>query len=319
MNLFVADPYWGWWIIFYFSLGGVAAGAYFAAALIDLAGREQDRTLAPFGYRLAFPLILLCGVLLILDLDRPGRFWHMLLRSDTVEEAWSWTADSLPLLVQALHVKVWSPMSIGSWALMLFGVCSALSLLGSLWPVGRLAWLLRYSFLGRGLQVVGCGVGFFVAAYTGALLTATNQPVWSDSTWIAALFLTSAASTGLAAMILMVHWRGTLATDSMYRLERAEQWTLLLELVVFACFLVSLRGIIIAVVSTVHGALLVGGTLILGILLPQLLHLAKDPSRRRVLAAASLVLVGGFLMRYALLSIPPELLARASIASRVFQ
>ena len=29
MNLFVADPEWGWWIIRYFFLGGIAAGAYF--------------------------------------------------------------------------------------------------------------------------------------------------------------------------------------------------------------------------------------------------------------------------------------------------
>ena len=34
MNLFVADPHWGWWIILYFYLGGIAAGAYFTATLI---------------------------------------------------------------------------------------------------------------------------------------------------------------------------------------------------------------------------------------------------------------------------------------------
>src|SRR5690348_11962785 len=31
MNLFVADPHWGHWILLYFYLGGIAAGAYFAA------------------------------------------------------------------------------------------------------------------------------------------------------------------------------------------------------------------------------------------------------------------------------------------------
>ena len=30
MNLFVADPDWGGWIVCYFFLGGIAAGAYFA-------------------------------------------------------------------------------------------------------------------------------------------------------------------------------------------------------------------------------------------------------------------------------------------------
>src|SRR5207253_1797450 len=40
VNLFVADPEWGWWIILYFFLGGLAAGAYFVSALIELVGGE---------------------------------------------------------------------------------------------------------------------------------------------------------------------------------------------------------------------------------------------------------------------------------------
>ena len=40
MNPFVADPQWGWWIVLYFYLGGIAAGAYFLATLIELFGRE---------------------------------------------------------------------------------------------------------------------------------------------------------------------------------------------------------------------------------------------------------------------------------------
>ena len=45
------------------------------------------------------------------------------------------------------------------------------------------------------LQALGCVAGFFVASYTGALLSATNQPMWSDTVWLAPLFLASAAST----------------------------------------------------------------------------------------------------------------------------
>ena len=46
MNSFVADPAWGLWIILYFFLGGLAAGCYFVATLIELFGREEDRPLA---------------------------------------------------------------------------------------------------------------------------------------------------------------------------------------------------------------------------------------------------------------------------------
>ena len=41
MNPFVADPEWGWWITLYFFLGGIAAGAYFVATLIEMFGQDQ--------------------------------------------------------------------------------------------------------------------------------------------------------------------------------------------------------------------------------------------------------------------------------------
>lgn len=309
MNLFVADPHWGWWIILYFFLGGIAAGAYFAATLIDLAGREPDCELARLGYLIAFPLVSVCGILLIVDLDRPERFWHMLLRSEVVKEALA--EGSWRRLAEAPLLKYWSPMSIGSWALAVFGGCSALSFLGSVRPNGRLAQLLRRSILGRLFQVVGCGVGCFVAAYTGALLTATNQPIWSDSTWVAPLFLTSAASTGLAALILAARLRGTVTDESLHRLERADRWALVLELVVFAIFLASLGSLLLPVLDTRHGKLLTAGTLFVGILLPLALTL-RPGGIGRMTTAAVLALLGGFVMRYALLSTPPELLARTS-------
>ena len=46
MNYFVASPDWGVWIIAYFYLGGIAAGAYFLAILIEWFGAEEDRPLA---------------------------------------------------------------------------------------------------------------------------------------------------------------------------------------------------------------------------------------------------------------------------------
>jgi len=87
MNLFVADPEWGGWIILYFFLGGIAAGAYFMATLVELFGHEDDRGLSRVGYWIAFPLVCLCGLFLIADLDRPGRFWPMLFRSEVVHGA----------------------------------------------------------------------------------------------------------------------------------------------------------------------------------------------------------------------------------------
>jgi formate-dependent nitrite reductase membrane component NrfD len=314
MNFFVADPQWGWWIILYFFVGGIAAGAYFSATLIDLVGGVADRGLARLGYLIAFPLISLCGLFLIADLERPERFWHMMFKSEVVHESfregWPFSGSGWRLMLQAPLLKFWSPMSVGSWALLLFGLCSFLSLLGCVWEEGRLARWLRFSRFGKALQAVGCLVGFFVAAYTGTLLSATNQPVWSDTVWVAPLFLASAASTGIATLILLALWRGAASGEALDRLERADLWALGLELVIFAVFLGSLGGLLLGVLNTTHGKLLVVGTLVLGLLIPLAIHLRLGvPEHRGAVAAAAFALLGGLLLRYGMLTTAPEILA----------
>lgn len=331
MNVYVADPHWGWWIIWYFFLGGIAAGAYVTATLIDLrfsrfvawsgdhatARGETRENPARIGYFIAFPLICVCGVLLILDLDRPGRFWHMLFKSEIVKEAisqgWPWTGHSWALMAEAPIFKHWSPMSFGSWALAAFGLCSGLSLLGSLRPESRLSRLLQRGILGRSLQLLGCAMGFIVAAYTGALLTATNQPMWSDTRWVAPLFVTSSLSTGIAAIVLFLLHRRAEARDGRHYLQGAERWALGLEMVVFLIFLASLGALLDPILDTWNGWLLVAGTPLLALLIPLVFHVRQWGSllsARFSLAAAACVLLGGFVLRYSILTTAPELLAR---------
>jgi formate-dependent nitrite reductase membrane component NrfD len=319
MNLFVADPEWGWWIILYFYLGGIAAGAYFMATLIELFGSEADRELSRAGYWIAFPLITLCGIFLIVDLHQPERFWHMLFRSEVVGEAlregWPFSRAGWSLMWHAPLMKYWSPMSVGSWALSLFGLFSFLSFIGNLWPERWPGRLLHRTVLGRVLAVLGCLTGFFVAAYTGALLTATNQPIWSDSTWIAPLFLSSAASTGIAAIILLLLWRRTALPPAIERLERADLWALGLELALFAIFLVSLGDYLIVLLHSTYGLVFVVGTLLLGLLAPLALHLRLGMTLPRVeVAAAVLALVGGLLLRYGIVRAGPQLLGQPETA-----
>ena len=121
---FSAPPDWGWLIVFYFFFGGLAGGCYFLASLIDLVGRPEDRPLARLGYYIAFPCVILSGLLLILDLTRPLRFWHMLIESNTFR----------PMF------KFWSPMSVGAWALLIFGIFTLVSFLAALVEDNRLAW-----------------------------------------------------------------------------------------------------------------------------------------------------------------------------------
>ncbi len=312
MNLFVGDPHWGWWIILYFYLGGLAAGAYFLATLIDIVDRPEDRPLSRLGYLLAFPLVGLCGILLIVDLDRPERFWHMLLQSERVHDALDagWPAGGWDSMAQALLLKPWSPMSIGAWALALFGFFSSLSFLAALRPQGRLARLLHRPVFGRVFHLAGCAVGFFIAAYTGALLHATNQPAWSASAWIGPLFLTSAASTGIAAVLLLAKRAGGVGAESVERLESADLYALGLELAVFLVFLASLGPSLVLVLQTWQGWVLAVATPVLALLVPLLLHMYPQVTRRRgPVVAVAFALVGGFLLRYAIVMTPSAILA----------
>jgi protein NrfD len=285
-TLFTTAPEWQWLIVFYFFLGGIAGGAYFLAVLIDLFGDPADRPLARLGYLVAFPLTVVCGVLLIVDLHRPERFWHMMLQSETLR----------PMF------KPWSPMSLGSWALLLFGGLALLSFLGAVaddgrgrWP--RLAGLRPPGALGTLVALVGGLLGFFVAGYTGVLLTATNRPIWADTSLLGLVFLVSGASTAAAALALLGRRRA--AGRGLHALERFDSVMLVLELIALIGLVISLGGMARAWLGA-WGALLLIGVVGLGIVAPLMLYrrsLKTAGLSRAGAAAAVLVLAGGFLLR----------------------
>ncbi|MBI4523063.1 MAG: polysulfide reductase NrfD [Deltaproteobacteria bacterium] len=287
---FTAPPHWEWLVVFYFFVGGLAGGSYFLAALIDLFGRYQDRPLARLGYYIAFPCVILSGLLLIFDLHRPERFWHMLIESNTLQ----------PMF------KLWSPMSIGSWALLIFGFFSFVSFLGALAEVDRFRWwpgAVRTrppGILGALFSMIGGLFGFYVAGYTGVLLAVTNRPIWSDSPLLGMLFIVSAASIS-AALILLLADRLDFTPPGVVSLHRMDAWVLVLEFIVLVAFLVSLGPVFRAWLNA-WGLLLLFGVIILGMLLPLALYWRREPLVGRfnlsnATAAAVLVLVGGFILR----------------------
>jgi formate-dependent nitrite reductase membrane component NrfD len=315
MNYYVADPEWGWEIVAYFFLGGIAAGSYFLAVLIEWFGSEEDEALAHIAYKIAFPLTVLCGLLLTIDLGQPLRFWHMLFKSEVAERAFAegfpTSAAGWGTMAHALAFKYWSPMSVGSWGLTVFGACAFVSFVGAMWPDRWFASWLRRSAPRLALQIVGCLAGFFIASYTGALLSATNQPIWSDTVWLAPLFLASAASTSLATMSLLARWGEIGTPAARHRLESTEPLALVLELVILGAFVASLGENLGPVLMTWRGGLLIFGTLLFAVLLPLLLH--AHVGRRHpwgIPAAAACALLGGLILRYSALRTPAELLSR---------
>ena len=292
-TFFTASPHWTWWIVFYFFIGGIAGTAFLLASLLHLFGHPTDRPLVRLGHYMAFVGAVISGALLTLDLNRPLRFWHMLIESNTGQ----------------LMFKSWVPMSVGSWGLLLFGLFAFLAALAALSedrPNVRLLQLHPVRMLRRRgswivIAVLGSIFGLFLAGYTGVLLAVTNRPIWADSTLLGLLFLVSGASTGAAALILLAVWRRAGHLASVHWLAWFDRRVLVLELVVLILFLVSL-GSVARVFLSVWGVALLLGVIGIGIIAPLLLEgRHRVPTPRDLVRSASLVLLGGFLLRVVVL------------------
>ena len=282
---FSAPPDWGWLIALYFFFGGLAGGSYFLASLIDLFGRSEDRPLSHLGYYIPFPCVILSRLLLTLDLQRPERFWHMLIESNTYR----------PMF------KYWSPISIGSWALLIFGIFALVSFLGALADAERIPWAAWRkvhppSLLGRFIAAIGGIFGFYVAGYTGVLLSVTNRPIWSDTPLLGMLFIVSAASISAALMILLAE-KSRYTMPGLQDLHRVDVWVIVLEFIVLIALMISLGPVLRAWLSA-WGLLLLVGVIIVGMLLPLALSWRTQwLGDWNMKTTAALILLGGFLLR----------------------
>jgi formate-dependent nitrite reductase membrane component NrfD len=229
---FAGPPDWTWYILFYFFLAGLAGGSYVIATLLRHWGEPSDEPAARLGYLIAFPIILVCPILLALDLGKPVLFWHMLVNT---------TAGA-----GGVNFKVGSPMSVGSWALLVFSLFAAVSFLEVLvhdrvirLPLAKGAVRLLDGPAGKVWNVVGAALGLFMAGYTGVLLAVSNQPVWSDTWTLGGLFLASGLSGSAALLALLVRYRPeALASASMLTLS--ERLFALLELALIVVFALTL-------------------------------------------------------------------------------
>jgi formate-dependent nitrite reductase membrane component NrfD len=293
--LFTKAPHWEWLAVLYFFLGGLAGGSYALAAIAELFGGGRYRSAATAGFLVAFPAILVGGSILVIDLRHPERFWHMIFMSERAPT---------PIL------KWWSPMSVGAWFLLLFGVVSFFTFLASLQKEGRPRLppfaRLRDDLFGKVLIAIGGFLGLCVAGYTGVLLAVTNRPVWSETPWIGALFTISAISTATALLTLLLRRRDRDPTRSQRdALARYARWVVVIEAVVLVAFAVTLGGAIRAWSGAIALTLLLG-VVALAILVPIAGWVMRREVRFEAWGAAA-VLLGGFLLR-ALIVLPVEAL-----------
>jgi len=266
------NPHWGQMIVWYFFLGGIAGGAYFTAAIADNFGGARDRAVARVGYLLSLPLVAVCGILLIADLGVPARFLNMMRT-----------------------LKFWDPMSIGAWAVGIFGLFAFVSSLLSLSSSES------HARLRRTIGLVGIFFGFFLASYTGVLLSNSALPFWRDSRLMGALFLASGASTGIAAITLVMFLTGQAAGEGWNKLKQADHVSMVIELVLLVALIGLLGAAAKPLLSGHFAPLFWGGLVGVGLVVPFVLDFVGHRARAVGALAAALVLIGGFVLRYVVL------------------
>ncbi|GAC1428713.1 MAG: hypothetical protein PVS3B3_15200 [Ktedonobacteraceae bacterium] len=276
---------WHWAIVWYFFFGGLAAGCYILASLAALFGSREDRMVIRTGYYLSLLALLPCPPLLILDLGKPERFLHMLR-----------------------VFKVKSVMSMGTWGVISFSLFCGTSavtqaardgLLGRWWGARWLAALPQ-----RLIALLGLPFGVFLGSYTGILLAATSNPLWSRSRLLGAVFISSAFSTSTAVISLALHLMRAPASV-LHKLDRLEWVAILVELTGLLTFLRNsgraarpLVGAAPKEQGTAFWGLVIGS----GLLLPWLIKTGSFFSRKphsvvSGLLPSLLVVVGGYFLR----------------------
>lgn len=287
---------WGWEVYVEMFAAGIAAGAILIAMILELYGRGRS-PIARAAHLMALPLVLLATFLLILKLERSERFWHMVIQSENIP----W-----PIL------KWWSPISIGSWLLMGFSAVITISFIDALidrgwFSVGR--WrsgnTIHGSVLGKVVAVAGIIFALLVAGYSGALLSVTAVPGWQDTVFIAPFFIGVSAATGAAALLLVETIRRLAPSDEVDSLSRfgtlAVGWQMLL-LIVLA---ISLGGAVSFFLGSIRTTIAFIIAIVSGLAAMALLYFRVHQSDQiRLGAGATLVLLSGFLFRYAVVMGP---------------
>ena len=272
-------PHWDTAVTAYLFVGGLMGGTGVLIALADEDG--DDEALARNARHLAFVLSQSCPPILISHLGRPERFLHMLR-----------------------IFKTKSVMSMGVWALLAFAVpCAAAAAAQhsrdeNLPEAFDFVQNLAPRPLTNGLQAA---LGAFIAGYTGVLLSATANPLWSSGKrHIPAMCVASAFAGACALNNAVLAVRGGQASTGR-KLERLETLAGLTELVLLLSFRKHAGPAGKPMFEGARGKRLREVTMLGGIVAPALLSLLPWHSHTKTLLSSALALAGGYVFRETLI------------------
>lgn len=279
--------HWKWSIIFYFFIGGIAGAAYVIASVANIVGGREGKKVARTGYYLSFAALIPSPILLIIDLGRPDRFYHMLR-----------------------ILKLRSPMSLGVWTLVVFSLFSTLSALiqasyDRLLPAPDPVQKVVSGLPCRTVGALGTLPAAMLSGYTGVLLAATAVPLWTrHHLAMGPLFLASAMSNAAAAITFILALRPGTSDRTLENTERLETISLAAELGLLSLTRARSGPVIDRPLREGHtGMLMRYGFGVAGVALPLVAQirsgwLGKHPPRGVTAGVSALVLAGGFIFRY---------------------
>ncbi len=292
---------WTWEVAMYLFLGGVTAGIIVFAAVVALLKKDAEAPFASDRLAILAPIVLSIGMTtLFLDLE------HKLYTYNFYTT-----------------FRVLSPMSWGAWILIVIYPVSLLQILSTLRRgVPQAAAFVDRSSIGRAsidwcernrreISLVAIPVGVLLGVYTAILLSAFSaRPFWNTGV-LAPLFLASGLSTAAALVALLTKHPGERAWFT-----RIDIYLIVIELALVGLFIINLATGSAQQIAALHCCVMGGPHTFafwvvfvgIGLLIPLLLEIleVRGLGKPLAIAAAVLVLIGGYTLRNVMLEVGQE-------------
>ncbi|MBC8320726.1 MAG: polysulfide reductase NrfD [Bacteroidetes bacterium] len=277
-----AQTKWSWLIAAYLFLAGVGGGAFVTGAVSDFAGWSEE--LSRIGILLGFPCVLVGTVFLIFDLGNPKNFWRAYARPGTSWIARGTIIITIFMVVNFLYIVLW------------------------IWPfpevIGASIPLKNF------FNIFGSIFAFGTMIYTGILLGASRPIAFWSTAMLPLLFLVSAMSTGIMAVMLTSIISGSGVELSQLAIwEKIDAQLIVIEIFILLFYLqgthrvpesrASARFVLKGSVAPLFWI----GVVLLGILIPLLLEIGIFGHSNTILIVATTSgIIGGFCLRQVVLS-----------------
>jgi tetrathionate reductase subunit C len=265
----------------YFYLTGLSAGSFIISTMAYGFGMLKFKPLGKIGVVMATLLLVIAPMILLIDLEQPLRFWHLIL-----------------------YLRITSPITWGTFLL-------------TLYPMNCMVYgyfmfkgdLKRTKIFG----LIGIPLALMVHGYTGFILALGKARVLWNTAIMPPIFLVSAMVSGLAMMILVVIVKDFVIQkgkdpnrDLIYALGNFLVASIVLDLILIgidlSVLLTSTTEAYRAALMLLNGPfsfLFLGVELILGAIIPLLLLLSPFTKHwiPGLALASVLVMIGIFAMR----------------------